>query len=138
MVASELSLLRRWFVVINRCNDFRDEPLHRADRLGVVEIPRADEPILSTHDIHHDDTMFSTQAMKQEMPSFPALQQAGVPLSVGWRRDVWHAGALQPARQNHRVSALDSAVNLVGGVFNDGNGVAVDVEGVNEPVQSHR
>ena len=36
------------------------------------------ETILSTHDIHHDDTMFSTQAMKQEMPSFPALQQAGV------------------------------------------------------------
>jgi len=36
------------------------------------------ETILSTHDIHHDDKMFSTQAMKQEMRSFPALQQAGV------------------------------------------------------------
>lgn len=36
------------------------------------------ETILSTHDIYHDDKMFSTQAMKQEMPSFPALQQAGV------------------------------------------------------------
>src|ERR1700758_2464878 len=36
------------------------------------------ETILSTHDIYHDDKMFSTQALKQEMPSFPALQQAGV------------------------------------------------------------
>jgi hypothetical protein len=36
------------------------------------------ETILSTHDIYHDDKMFSTQAIKQEMPSFPALQQAGV------------------------------------------------------------
>ena len=36
------------------------------------------ETILSTHDIYHDDKMYSTQALKQEMPSFPALQQAGV------------------------------------------------------------
>jgi len=36
------------------------------------------ETVLSTHDVHHDDKMFSTQALKQEMPSFPALQQAGV------------------------------------------------------------
>jgi hypothetical protein len=36
------------------------------------------ETILSTHDIYHDDKMYSTQAMKQEIPSFPALQQAGV------------------------------------------------------------
>ena len=49
----------------------------------VLEIPSGTvhiegETILSTHDIHHDDKMFSTQAMKQEMRSFPALQQAGV------------------------------------------------------------
>jgi hypothetical protein len=36
------------------------------------------ETILSTHDVYHDDKMFSSQALKQEMPSFPALQQAGV------------------------------------------------------------
>ena len=36
------------------------------------------ETVLSTHDIYHDDKMFSSQALKQEMPSFPALQQAGV------------------------------------------------------------
>jgi hypothetical protein len=35
-------------------------------------------PVFSTHDVHHDDKMFSTQALKQEMASFPALQQAGV------------------------------------------------------------
>jgi hypothetical protein len=36
------------------------------------------ETILSTHDIHHDDEMYSTQALAAEMPSFPALQQAAV------------------------------------------------------------
>lgn len=36
------------------------------------------ETVLSTHDIHHNDKMLSMQALKQEMPSFPALQQAGV------------------------------------------------------------
>lgn len=36
------------------------------------------ETVLSTHDIHHNDKMLSVQALKQEMPSFPALQQAGV------------------------------------------------------------
>jgi hypothetical protein len=36
------------------------------------------ETILSTQDVYHDDKMFSSQALKQEMPSFPALQQAGV------------------------------------------------------------
>ncbi|MGA9613420.1 MAG: hypothetical protein WBS15_18145, partial [Mycobacterium sp.] len=36
------------------------------------------ETILSTHDVYHDDKMFSSQALKQEMPGFPALQQAGV------------------------------------------------------------
>jgi hypothetical protein len=36
------------------------------------------ETVFSTHDIHHDDDTFSVKAMKNEMPSFPALQQAGV------------------------------------------------------------
>jgi len=36
------------------------------------------ETILSTYDIHHDDKSFALEALKQEMPSFPALQQAGV------------------------------------------------------------
>jgi hypothetical protein len=43
---------------------------------GVLEI--AGETVLSTHDVQHNDDMFSMQALKQEMPSFPALQQAGV------------------------------------------------------------
>ena len=43
---------------------------------GVVQI--AGQTVFCTHDIHHDDDMFSMQALKQEMPSFPALQQAGV------------------------------------------------------------
>jgi hypothetical protein len=44
---------------------------------GTVRI--AGETIFSSHDIHHNDNnMFSSQALKQEMPSFPALQQAGV------------------------------------------------------------
>jgi hypothetical protein len=43
---------------------------------GVVEI--AGQTVFSTHDIHHNDDMFSMNALKQEMPSFPALQQAGV------------------------------------------------------------
>ena len=42
------------------------------------EIDIEGETVLSTHDIHHDDDMCSTQAMNQEIPSFPALQQAGV------------------------------------------------------------
>ena len=36
------------------------------------------ETILSTHDVYHDDKMFSSEALRQEMSSFPALQQAGV------------------------------------------------------------
>jgi hypothetical protein len=36
------------------------------------------QTVFSTHDIHHDDDMYSMHALKQEMPSFPALQQAGV------------------------------------------------------------
>jgi hypothetical protein len=43
---------------------------------GVVEI--AGQTVVCTHDVHHDDDMYSMQALKQEMPSFPALQQAGV------------------------------------------------------------
>jgi len=42
----------------------------------------AGETVYSTHDIHHDDDMYSTHALKQDLnqdwPSFPALQQAGV------------------------------------------------------------
>ena len=36
------------------------------------------ETLFSTHDVHHDDDTYSVQAMKKEMPAFPALQQAGV------------------------------------------------------------
>jgi hypothetical protein len=36
------------------------------------------ETVFSTHDIHHDDDMYSMHALKEEMPNFPALQQAGV------------------------------------------------------------
>jgi hypothetical protein len=43
---------------------------------GVVQI--AGQTVFCTHDIHHNDHMFSMQALKREMPSFPALQQAGV------------------------------------------------------------
>lgn len=43
---------------------------------GVVRI--SGETVFSAHDIHHDDDMWSMHALKQEMPSFPALQQAGV------------------------------------------------------------
>lgn len=43
---------------------------------GTVRI--AGETVLSTHDIHHDDEMFSSAALREEMPSFPALQQAAV------------------------------------------------------------
>ncbi|OBI97062.1 hypothetical protein A5660_07265 [Mycobacterium alsense] len=43
---------------------------------GAVEI--AGETVFSTHDIHHNDDMYSMHALKEEMPGFPALQQAGV------------------------------------------------------------
>jgi len=36
------------------------------------------ETVVSTFDIHHDDQMLATQALRQEMPSFPALPQGGV------------------------------------------------------------
>jgi hypothetical protein len=36
------------------------------------------ETVVSTFDINHDDETFATQALKQGMPTFPALQQAGV------------------------------------------------------------
>jgi L-ascorbate metabolism protein UlaG (beta-lactamase superfamily) len=38
----------------------------------------AGETVFSTHDIRHNDDMYSIEALKQEMPSFPALRQAGV------------------------------------------------------------
>lgn len=42
------------------------------------EVQIAGETVFSTHDIHHDDDMYSMHALKKEMSSFPALQQAGV------------------------------------------------------------
>jgi hypothetical protein len=36
------------------------------------------QTVFSTHDVHHNDDMYSMHALKQEMPIFPALQQAGV------------------------------------------------------------
>jgi prepilin-type processing-associated H-X9-DG protein len=53
-----------------------DVPVVLETDAGTVRIEG--ETVLSTHDIYHDDKMFSSQALKQEMPSFPALQQAGV------------------------------------------------------------
>jgi hypothetical protein len=41
-------------------------------------VPIEGETVLSTSDIHHDDKTFSTRALKDELPDFPALQQAGV------------------------------------------------------------
>lgn len=43
---------------------------------GNIEI--GGETVFSTHDIHHNDDMYSMHALKQEMADFPALQQAGV------------------------------------------------------------
>lgn len=42
---------------------------------GVVEI--AGQTVFSTHDMHHNDDMYSMHALKQETAGFPALQQAG-------------------------------------------------------------
>jgi hypothetical protein len=58
------------------------QPLHEDVSL-VLETPRgrvriAGETVFSTYDIHHDDKSFATDELKKEMPSFPALQQAGV------------------------------------------------------------
>jgi hypothetical protein len=36
------------------------------------------ETVLSTFDVFHDDDTEAIKALKQEMPDFPALQQAGV------------------------------------------------------------
>jgi hypothetical protein len=41
-------------------------------------VPIEGETVLSTSDIHHDDKTFSTRALKDELPDFPALPQAGV------------------------------------------------------------
>ena len=65
---------------------------------GTVEI--AGQTVFSTHDIHHNDDMYSMHALKQEMASFPALQQAGVRYTLGWRGGVWDARTLQSARQD--------------------------------------
>jgi hypothetical protein len=54
----------------------QDVSLELATERGAVRIEG--ETVLSTFDIHHDDEAFATQALKQEMPDFPALQQAGV------------------------------------------------------------
>jgi hypothetical protein len=43
---------------------------------GLIEIDG--ETVFSTHDVHHDDDMYSMHALKQEMTEFPAVQQAGV------------------------------------------------------------
>jgi len=64
------------------------------------------DTILSTHDIHHDDKMFSTQAFKQETPSFPALQQAGV-------RYRW--GGEQTFGMLERSNPLDKITRRVAG-----------------------
>jgi hypothetical protein len=58
------------------------QPLHEDVSL-VLETPRGrvrieGETVFSTYDIHHDDASFATDELKKEMPSFPALQQAGV------------------------------------------------------------
>ena len=36
------------------------------------------ETVFSTHDVHHNDDTYSVNALKAEMPSFPAVHQAGV------------------------------------------------------------
>jgi hypothetical protein len=36
------------------------------------------ETVMSTYDVYHDDATHAIKALKQEMPDFPALQQAGV------------------------------------------------------------
>jgi hypothetical protein len=43
---------------------------------GAVQIEG--ETVFSTGDIHHNDDTYSVHAMKNEIPNFPALQQAGV------------------------------------------------------------
>lgn len=43
---------------------------------GTVEIEG--ETVFTTHDVSHNDDMYSMQALKQEMASFPVVQQAGV------------------------------------------------------------
>jgi hypothetical protein len=63
-----------------------DVSLVRETDSGTVQIEG--ETVFSTHDIHHSDDTYSVHAMKNEIPNFPALQQAGV-------RSV-HARTLQP------------------------------------------
>jgi hypothetical protein len=63
-----------WLIRLQPLGEDVSLVLETAD--DVVEI--AGETVFSTHDIHHDDDMYSMHALKQEMPSFPALQQASV------------------------------------------------------------
>jgi hypothetical protein len=63
-----------WLTQLRPLGEDASLVLETAD--GVVEI--AGETVFSTHDIHHNDDMYSMQALKQEMASFPAVQQAGV------------------------------------------------------------
>ncbi|WIM87418.1 hypothetical protein PT015_21665 [Candidatus Mycobacterium wuenschmannii] len=63
-----------WLTALKPCGE--DAALTLETPSGTVHIEG--ETILSTHDVHHDDKMYSSEALKQEMPSFPALQQAGV------------------------------------------------------------
>jgi hypothetical protein len=36
------------------------------------------ETVVSTHDVHHNDATYAMNALRAEMPSFPAVHQAGV------------------------------------------------------------
>jgi hypothetical protein len=54
----------------------QEVPLVLETSRGTVAIEG--ETFVSTFDIRHDDKTFSTEALTQEMPSFPALQQCGV------------------------------------------------------------
>jgi hypothetical protein len=63
-----------WLTRLQALGEDASLVLETADR--TIEIDG--ETVFSTHDIHHNDDMYSMQALKQEMSSFPAVQQAGV------------------------------------------------------------
>jgi hypothetical protein len=63
-----------WFTRLQALGEDVSLVLETSD--GTVRIDG--ETVFSTHDIHHDDDTYSMNALKKEMPSFPALQQAGV------------------------------------------------------------
>lgn len=54
----------------------QDVPLVLETSRGTIRIEG--ETIVSTFDLRHDDDTAAIKALKQEMPAFPALQQAGV------------------------------------------------------------